>query len=251
MMLFIYLILCKDKFYNNPRFHFPRTHCSNCDLLARALQWQVGRSEQNQTFYEFIKSENHKIGIHLNMITKNSFQAKAKINKSTEIYKGKLFSFVAEDITLPNGVRSKIAMVRHPGSTAIVPMIDDHTVVMIRQYRHPIREYILEIPSGTLEPGESSLNCAKRELEEETGLTAGAFIELAQVYILPAYTDEKIYVYLARDLVPCKQNLDPDEIIEVVTYPLDEVVEMISTSQITDALTILSIHRAWNYIQEN
>ena len=184
------------------------------------------------------------------MITKNSFQAKAKINKSTEIYKGKLFSFVAEDITLPNGVRSKIAMVRHPGSTAIVPMIDDHTVVMIRQYRHPIREYILEIPAGTLEPGESSLNCAKRELEEETGFVAAEFVEIARIHMLPTYSNEEIYVYLARNLTVSQQNLDQEEIIHTITYPFDEVMQLIDKGRITDALTIMSIYRAWIYLQK-
>ena len=182
------------------------------------------------------------------MISKNSFQPKAKINKSTEIYKGKLFSFVTEDITLPNGVRSNIAMVRHPGSTAIVPMIDDRTVVMTRQYRHPIRDYILEIPAGTMEPGESSINCARRELEEETGFLASELTEIARIHMLPAYSDEEIHVYLARNLTVSQQNLDQEEIIHTITYPLDEVMQLIDTGHITDALTIMAIYRAWIYL---
>ncbi len=185
------------------------------------------------------------------MVTKDTFKTKAKINKSTQIYSGKLFSFVTEDVTLPNGVRSEFAMVRHPGSTAIVPMLDDNTIVMTLQYRHPIREYILEIPAGTMEPGESPINCAKRELEEETGFAASKFVELGQTHILPAYSDEKIYIYLARDLTASQQNLDPDEIIHIVEHPFDEIMQLIDKGSITDALTIMSIYRAWIHLQNN
>jgi len=183
------------------------------------------------------------------MITKDSNQAKAKINKTTEIYKCKHFSFVTEDITLPNGVRSEIAMVHHPGSTAVVPLLDDNTIVMILQYRHPIREYILEIPAGTMEPDESPLNCAKRELEEETGFVANELVELSHIHILPAYSDEKIYVFLAKNLTASKQNLDQDEIIHTVEYSFDQAMKLIEKGKITDALTIMSIFRAWMHLQ--
>ena len=183
------------------------------------------------------------------MTAQETLWPKAKVNKSEEIYRGKLFSFVTEDVTLPNGIRSKMAMVRHPGSTAIVPLRDNKTVVMTLQYRHAVEDYILEIPAGTMEPGESPVACARRELEEETGLKANEFIELAQIHILPAYSDEKIYVYLARDLTASEQNLDQDEILDVVEYPLGEVMQMIDKGRITDALTILSIQRTWMHLQ--
>ena len=109
----------------------------------------------------------------------------------------------------------------------------------------------MEIPAGTMEPGESPLNCARRELEEEVGLVAREFIELAQVHIIPAYSDEKIHLYLARGLTASKQNLDQDEIIHVVKYPLNEVMRMIGEGAITDALTILSIQQACMYIQKH
>ena len=183
------------------------------------------------------------------MITKDSDQAKAKINQITEIYKGKHFSFITEDITLPNDVRSEIAMVRHPGSTAIVPLLDDYTLVMTRQYRHPVRDYIVEIPAGTLEPGESPLSCAKRELEEETGFVANKLVELSHIHMLPAYSDEKIYLYLAKDLTPSQQRLDQDEIIHIVKYSFDDAMRLINNGSITDALTIAAIYRVWIYLQ--
>lgn len=164
-------------------------------------------------------------------------------------YQGTLFSFDSEDVTLPNGSRTELAMVRHPGSTAVVALFDDNTVLMERQYRHAVKDYLLEIPAGTMEPGELPLDCARRELEEETGYAAAKFIELSQLLILPSYSDEKIYVYLARDLILTQQNLDSDEIIEIVKYPLEDTLNMIDEGQITDALTILGLQMAWLYLQ--
>ena len=102
---------------------------------------------------------------------------------------------------------------------------------------------------GTLEPGELPVDCAARELEEETGYVAGELIEILQLFILPAYSDEKIYLYLARYLSRSKQNLDKDEIIDVVKYPLEDTMKMIDEGKIVDALTILSLQRVWVYLQ--
>jgi ADP-ribose pyrophosphatase len=182
------------------------------------------------------------------MSAPNSNSKTAKIHKTSELYKGRIFSFVTEDVTLPNDSRTEMAFVRHPGSIAVVPLLDDNTVIMEIQYRHPVRDYLFEIPAGTMDPGESPLACARRELEEETGYVADEFIELGNVHILPAYSDEKIHLYLARGLTPSKQNLDQDEIIKVVEYPLDETFPMIAAGRISDALTILSLQRAWFYL---
>ena len=173
----------------------------------------------------------------------------AQVHQVRRHYQGSHFSFVSEDVTLPNGSRTELAMVRHPGSTAVVPLFDDHTVLMERQYRHVVKDYLLEIPAGTMEPGESPLACAQRELEEETGYAAQEFVELSQVLILPAYSDERIHVYLARGLTPARKNLDKDEIIEVVTYPLEETLGLIADGHISDALTILSLQMAWLYLK--
>jgi ADP-ribose diphosphatase len=182
------------------------------------------------------------------MDERNGLREKAKINRTEKIYGGKYFSFVIEDIILPSGRRTEMAIVRHPGSTAVVPLLDDGEIVMISQYRHAVGDYLLEIPAGTIEPGESPNDCATRELEEETGFVARELIELAQVHIIPAYSDEKICIYLARGHLESKQNLDQDEIIHVVKSPLEEVVRMIEQGRITDALTILSIKYATKYI---
>lgn len=173
----------------------------------------------------------------------------AQVHRVHTHFQGKQFSFVSEDVTLPNGSRAELDMVRHPGSTAIVPLFQDNTVLMERQYRHAVQDYLLEIPAGTMEPGEAPLNCARRELEEETGYMAEEFISLSQVDILPAYTDERIYVYLAKGLAPSRQQLDDDEVIEVVTYPFDDALKLIDSGQIRDGLTILALLQAQRFLR--
>lgn len=172
----------------------------------------------------------------------------SKVHRRSRFYQGAHFSFDTEDITLPNGVRTEMAMVRHPGSAAVIPFSDGATIILIRQFRHVVGEAVLEIPSGTMEQGETDpLACARRELTEETGFEAAEFIDLGAIYILPSYSDEKIQLYLARDLTPSRQNLDHDEIIDVVSYPIEEAMQMIDRGLIQDALTILGIHRAWRF----
>jgi 8-oxo-dGTP pyrophosphatase MutT (NUDIX family) len=183
------------------------------------------------------------------MDTKKPILKVAKVNKTLEIYHGRSFAFITEDITLPNGNRTEHALVRHPGSTGIVPLREDGQVVMTMQYRHAVGEYLLEIPAGTIEAGESPLACARRELEEETGFVAEEFIQIATVHIIPAYSDEKIHVYLARGLTPSTQNLDQDEILQVMHYPLEELMRMVREGAITDALTLLALHQARMYLQ--
>jgi len=171
------------------------------------------------------------------------------VESATEIFRGRSLGFGVEEVILPNGVRSSYAMVRHPGSTGIVALADDGTVLMTRQYRHVIGKYILEIPSGTMEKGESPEACARRELEEETGFVAGSLAKLAEIDIMPAYSDEVIHLYIAGDLRPSAQNLDRDEIIQVVKYPLRELIAFIEDGGITDGLTILALYRARSYLQ--
>ena len=175
---------------------------------------------------------------------------KAVVKSRREIYHGKSFSFTKEQATLPNGGDAEMACVRHPGSTAIVPLLADQTVILTRQYRYAIDEYLLEVPAGTMEPGESPRICAKRELEEETGMTARDFTALSHIHILPSYSDERIHVYLARGLRPSRQNLDEDEIIQVVRYPLKRVMEMVARGDITCALTILALYRTCCFLED-
>jgi len=173
---------------------------------------------------------------------------KAHIHRWDEIFRGRHFSFVTEDLTLPNGRRTEMAMVRHPGSIGVVPLFDDGSVLMEHQYRHCVRGYLLEIPAGTLEPGEPPLACARRELAEETGYTAAEIIPLGRTHILPAYSDEVIHLFLARRLAAAPARPDPDEIICTRQYPLEQLLEMVANGEVTDALTILALQRTWFYL---
>jgi len=182
------------------------------------------------------------------MDPKTGRPAQAHIHRSTEIYRGRIFSFVTEDLTLPNGRRTEMAMVRHSGSTGIVPLLDENTVLMEHQYRACVRDYLLEIPAGTMEAGESPISCAKRELTEETGYTAAEFIDIGRTHILPAYSDEVIHLFIARGLAPARNNPDPDEIIRTQAYPLARLMTMIAAGQVTDALSVLALQRTWFYL---
>jgi ADP-ribose pyrophosphatase len=171
------------------------------------------------------------------------------IHASKEIYKARQFSLVSEKITLPNGIDSEIAFVRHPGSTVIVPLFEDGSIGLIKQYRHPVNDYLYEIPAGTMKPGEIPETCAKRELEEETGYAAGQITSLGWAFLLPAYSDECAYVYLATDLIKTAQHLDADEIIEVFRFSPDRIRDMMDRNTIVNALSLLAIYRAMRYLE--
>ncbi len=177
-------------------------------------------------------------------VKKTGIQNRQLVNTSN-LYRSKVLDIVVEDLILPNGQQTEIVMVRHPGSTAIIPMDEEGNVVMIRQYRPVVDRYLLEIPAGTMDPGEDPLDCARRELEEETGLQARELSELMAVDILPSYSDEKIYIFLARGLTHTQTQMDPDEIITTETHSPETLLEMIHTGRLTDALSILAIQHAF------
>ena len=157
------------------------------------------------------------------------------------IYTGKIVTLNVDTITLPNGVTVDLEVVRHPGASAVVPLKQDGTVVLIRQYRHAAGGFIYEIPAGKLSPGEEPLACAERELEEEIGYRAGSYELLSSIFTAPGFTDEVIHIYKASGLTKGRQQLDRDEVLEVVEMGLDEAIEMIRTGAIRDAKTIVGL----------
>ncbi len=169
---------------------------------------------------------------------------KAVCNRSALICKGRVFDLYSENITLPNGVTFEMEIIRHPGAAAIVPVMKDGLVLLLQQYRHAVGGYIWEIPAGTLEAGEDPRQCAQRELIEETGYSAGSFEKLTELTPLPAYSDERIHIYLATDLSRATQRLDDDEILSVHPFGFNEALEMISNGKIQDAKTIAGLHLA-------
>jgi len=169
---------------------------------------------------------------------------KIKVNKKILVHQGRVFKLVKENVTLENGITTELDVIRHPGAAAIVPAYGYDKLILIKQYRYAIGEYIWEIPAGTFDGDEDPLECAKRELVEETGFRANIWEKLGEITPVPAYSDERIHVYLASDLVKEKQNLDKDEIVQVHKIRLADVLDMIHRGEIKDSKTIASIFMA-------
>jgi ADP-ribose pyrophosphatase len=157
------------------------------------------------------------------------------------IYQGRVVNLNLETVRLPNGATVELEIIRHPGAAAIVAMKDEETVLLIRQYRHAAGGYILEIPAGTLKPGEAPRDCGARELEEEIGFRASALEPVVTFFTTPGFTDEVIHVFKATGLVPGRQNLDHDEVLEVVELPLREAIGRIRDGTIRDGKTIVGL----------
>ena len=161
------------------------------------------------------------------------------------IYKGTVVTLNVDTVRLPNGHTIDLEVIRHPGASAVVPLKQDGTVVLIRQFRHAADGFIYEIPAGKLHPKEDPLACAARELEEEIGYRAGHFQLLSSIFTAPGFADEVIHVYLATELTPGTQNLDQDEVLEVVEMPLREAIAKIEDGTIRDAKTIVGLQAVY------
>jgi ADP-ribose pyrophosphatase len=157
------------------------------------------------------------------------------------IFNGKVITLNIDTVTLPNGVTTDLEIVRHPGAAAVVPMKDDETVILIKQFRHAAGGFIYEIPAGKLHPGEDPRDCAVRELEEEIGYRAGNLTLLSSIFTAPGFTDEVIHIYRATELSRGRQNLDRDEVLEVVEVSLQEAIEMMPAGKIRDAKTMVGL----------
>ena len=161
--------------------------------------------------------------------------------QTKSIYTGIVINLNIDTVTLPNGLTVDLEVVRHPGAAAVVPLKDDGTVILIRQFRHAAGGFIYEIPAGKLYPGEDPRVCAARELEEEIGYRAGRLDLLSSIYTAPGFTDEVIHIYKATELRAGRQHLDRDEVLEVIEMPLSEAIRMIETGVIRDAKSIVGL----------
>ena len=164
-----------------------------------------------------------------------------KTLKSKLLHEGRHFSFHRDEVEFPSGHRTQRDVVRHPGAVGIVPVLPDGRVVMVRQYRYAAGKELLEIPAGTLEPDEPPLECARRELIEETGYEAGEMEILLSCYMAPGYSSEVIHLYLAGGLREVGGESEPDEEIAVEKLDLGTARELINTNVIEDAKTIIGI----------
>ena len=163
-----------------------------------------------------------------------------KIINSEKVFEGRVFNVTVD--TVSEGEHTyKREVVHHNGSAVIVPVFDDGTVALVKQYRHPAVRYLLEVPAGTLAKGERPEIGAARELKEELGLVAARLEKLSEFFVSPGFCEEKMWVYLATELAEGEQALEEDEILEVVRLPITEALELITSGEIQDAKTIIGL----------
>ena len=161
---------------------------------------------------------------------------------SRTIYKGRVLRLHVDRVKLANGRETTREIVEHPGAAAIIPILDNGKLLVVKQYRAATRRQLMEIPAGTLEPGESPLSCAKRELIEETGYAARRVKRLFSCYLAPGYSTEKIHFFLATRLVPAKGKQEEDESIATQAITLRQALRAIERGKIQDAKTISALY---------
>lgn len=157
------------------------------------------------------------------------------------IYKGKIINLRVDEAELPDGNIAKREIVEHNGGVCVAAITDNDEILMVRQFRYPYKEIILEIPAGKRDKNEDPLTCGKRELLEETGAVAETFVPLGELYPTPGYCGEIIWMFAAKDLKFTHCNPDDDEFLEVEKIPFDTAVKMIMSGEIKDAKTQTAI----------
>lgn len=171
--------------------------------------------------------------------------------ESQSIFRGAVFEVVRDRLREENGYEIVREIVRHSGGAGCLPLFDDGRIALVKQYRHPARRELLEIPAGKIESDETPMACATRELEQEIGFRAGRIEALAEFYSTPGFCEERLYVYLATDLQPVEQNLDHDEFVEVVYLPFTEAVMMAERGGLEDSKTIIALLLAAQRFRQN
>jgi ADP-ribose pyrophosphatase len=174
-----------------------------------------------------------------------------KTLSSEMIYKGRILNLRVDQVELPNGHRTAREVVEHGGAVAVVPVNDSNEIIMVRQFRYPAGQALLEVPAGKLEKGESPEICAARELREETGFEAGEIRLLFSFYTTPGFSNEMMYLYLARGLVYRGDRPDADELIHRQPVPLERALEMVDRGEICDAKSIIGILAAKRELDKN
>lgn len=179
------------------------------------------------------------------MKTHTKTHTNAKV-ASQRVYSGRVINLDVDQVRYPNDTVGELEIIRHPGASAIVPILtdlkgDDPQVLLLEQYRYAADGYLYEIPAGRLERGESPLDCATRELREETGCLAKSMEPLVSLFTTPGFTDEKIHFFLATDLTRGEAQLESDEFAQVETFRFSQVLEMIAQGEIRDAKTVVAM----------
>jgi ADP-ribose pyrophosphatase len=163
------------------------------------------------------------------------------IVKSEIVHKGRIVDLQVDHVRLPSGRVAVREVVKHPGGVVVVPVMDDGRLLLVRQFRYPLRTFILEFPAGKLDSGQTPIETAKRELEEETGYVAGNMHPEFSFCTSPGFCDEVIHLFVATKLTRTAQRLEEGEHITVESYTVDECLRMIGQGAIADAKTILGL----------
>ncbi|MDF1499349.1 MAG: NUDIX hydrolase [Anaerolineales bacterium] len=168
--------------------------------------------------------------------------------ESESVFQGRIFDVQIDRVRTPDGSVMRVDVVAHNGAVAIIAIDARDNFLLVRQYRHPAGRVLLELPAGTLHPGEEPQACARRESREEIGLEPGELIHLGGAFMAPGYSTEFIHFFLARDLKSAPLPQDPDEDIELVRVPRAEMQACVATGQIEDVKTIAGISLAEAYL---
>jgi ADP-ribose pyrophosphatase len=169
------------------------------------------------------------------------------------LHDGKFLKFIHHDIEIESDppLQAIRQFIMHPGGVCVVPITDEGKIVLVEQFRKPVERYVLEIPAGKIDPGEDTLVTAKRELQEETGFQAEEWHKLGEIIPCPGYSDEILYLYLAKKLSPGDQNLDLGEFVTCQEFSFHDVKKLILENKIQDAKTISAIFLAEKLITNN
>ena len=167
------------------------------------------------------------------------------------IYQGRVVNLQVQTVRLPNGGESKREVIIHPGAVAVVPLLADGQVILIRQFRKPLNHVIWEIPAGTLEPNEDIRTAAERELQEEIGYMPLNLISLGGIHVAPGYSSEFIHIFLADKMTIATSQGDHDEFINQYPMPLTQALAMLYRGEITDAKTVSGLLLAQRYLAEH
>jgi ADP-ribose pyrophosphatase len=186
-------------------------------------------------------------------------RALAQVLAQRSIYRGEVIDLWTERLRYPNGYEGALEIIRHPGASAVVPVDHQGRVVLVRQYRHAVQDWLLEVPAGKLDAGESAETCARREMAEEVALRPTSLTPLGSIYPTPGFANERIWLFLGTDLEPVRGGLEADELIEVVRVPLADAVALAAGEtrnlgdagepvEMSDAKSVIAILRAAQHL---
>lgn len=171
---------------------------------------------------------------------------------TTLIHDGRVVHLSVDTVRFPDGSVGSLELVRHRGAAAVLPMLGrrdpDPDVLLLQQYRYAAGGVIYEVPAGIIEPGESWEECARRELEEETGFQAGTLVKLTTIHTTPGFTNEEIHLYAAFDLKEGTARTDEDEFLQVERMPLSRALELARSGEMTDAKSLVTILYAARFL---